>query len=106
MPNYLKAISTKMLIEKATAAMWTASRSHRTKQPLKAQANMQFWDAVTEELESRWLDSFPRPRLVVRPLSPLFMNTLAVSIEGPVTHPGAFDVFKEGGKVQPWDIVK
>lgn len=101
MPNYLKSISTKMLLEKANAAKWSASHSHRSRQPLKAQATMQLWDAVTEELERRWIEAFPPPRLVVRPLSPLFIRTLAVSVEGPVAHPGAFEVFKEGGQVHP-----
>lgn len=99
--NYLKSASTEVLLEKAQAAKWTAIHSHRMKMPLKAHANMRLWDAAFEELELRWLEAFPPPRLVVRPLSPLFINTLAVSIEGSVTHPGAFDVFKAGGQVHP-----
>ncbi len=104
--NYLKSASTKLLLEKATAALWTATNSYRKKQPLHAGASMRLWDAAFEELERRWLESFPLPRLCVRQLSPLFAGTLAVSIEGPAAHPGAFEVFMDGGKVQPWDIVK
>jgi len=90
MASYLKSASTALLIEKATAAKLTASHSFRSKKPLHAQANMRLWDAAFEELERRWLEAFPPPRLVVHPLSP---SISAVQIEGAVANHGAFEVF-------------
>lgn len=101
MPGYLKSTSTPLLLEKVSAALATANYCFHVKQPLKAHANMRLWDAATEELERRWLEAFPLPQQVVRPLSPLFVKTLAVSIEGTSAHPGAFEVFKAGGQVHP-----
>lgn len=97
--GYLKSASTKLLLEKANAAKWTAQRCFQYKRPLQAHANMKLWDAAFDELERRWLEAFPPPRMVVHPLSPLFVNTLAVSIDGAAAHPGAFEVFLTGGQV-------
>ncbi len=59
---------------------------------------MRLWDAAFEELERRWLESFPLPRLVVHPLSPLFVNTMVVKVEGEVAHLAAFELFRDGGQ--------
>lgn len=96
--NYLKSASTQLLLEKATAALWTATNSYRKRQPLHAGASMRLWDAAFEELERRWLESFPLPRLVVHPLSPLFVNTMVVKVEGEVAHLAAFELFRDGGQ--------
>ncbi len=92
--NYLKSASTQLLLEKATAALWTATNSYRKKQPLHAGASMRLWDAAFEELERRWLESFPLPRLVVR-------NTMVVKVEGEVAHLAAFELFRDGGQALP-----
>ena len=98
--SYLTSSSTKMLLEKAAAARWTALHAHRQRRPLRASANMRLWDATFDELERRWLEAFPLPRLVVRPLSPLFVKTLVVEIDGVATSSKTFDFFKEDGHVR------
>lgn len=59
---------------------------------------MRLWEAAFDELERRWLEAFPPPRMVVC-MHPMFMNTpLEVRLEGQSAHPRAFEEFMAGSK--------